>query len=63
MDAVAVALPGGDVWQVAVPYVGGDLREVNAALGTVCVDEAQFDAFGSFRKQREVRTGTVKVGA
>ncbi len=59
----AVALARCDCGQVAVPDVAVDLVEVDALLAAVLADQAEFDAFGDLREQREVGARPVIGGA
>src|SRR5439155_9333805 len=54
VDAIAVALPGADARQVAVPVVRRVVRLLDALL-VVAVEEAQLHALGVLAEQREVR--------
>ena len=60
VDAVAVALARSDAGQVAVPAVAGHLRQVDAALPTIVVEEAQLDAFRDPREDAEVGAQAVE---
>ena len=62
VDAEAVALPGCDGGQIAVPDVAVDLVEVDALLGAVLADQAQLDPLGDLGEQREVGARTVVGG-
>ena len=55
VDAVAVALPGPDARQVAVPVERVALGQLDARLCPVVVEEAQLDSFGVLGEEREVR--------
>ncbi len=59
VDAEAVALPGHDPGQVAVPDQGLALGQVVTGLLAVVVEQAQLDALGHLREDREVRATTV----
>ena len=63
VHAVAVALAGLHVREVDVPDVGVDLGQLDARLGVVVLEQAQLDAIGGLREQREVRAGAVELGA
>ena len=64
-DAVAVALAGADVRQVAVPDEGVDLaqRGTRVSVRRVVVEQAQLDRLGDLAEQREVGAGAVVGGA
>ena len=55
VDAVAVALPGPDPRQVAVPVERRALRQLVAGLAIVLVEEAELDLLGVLGEEREVR--------
>jgi hypothetical protein len=55
VDAEAVALPGPDAGQVAVPLQDGALGERDALLVVVVVEQAQLDALAVLAEDREVR--------
>ncbi len=57
---VAVALPGLDLWQEAVPHVRVDLGELDARLVAVLVEQTQLDALGHLAEQREVGAAAVE---
>ena len=59
VDAEAVALPGADAGEVAVPVEGRALRQLEAALGAVGVEQAQLDALRVLGEHGEVRTRAV----
>ena len=56
----AVALSRDDRREVAVPAVPADLREVDAGFAARLVEQAELDAGGDFREQREVGAGAVE---
>jgi len=62
VDAVAVALARGDVREVAVPVVRGDLVQLDARLA-VAVEQAELYALGVLGEKREVRPLAVPGGA
>ena len=62
VDAVAVPLPGPDAGQVAVPVERRPLVDVDALLAAVLVEQAELDALGVLREEREVRAAAVPVG-
>ena len=63
IDAVAVALARGDVGEVNMPHMGGDLRHFDAFLVAFFVDEAELDLVRYFRKKGEVGAGSIKGGS
>ena len=63
VHAKAVALPRLDLREVAVPAVAADLRQVDAGFAARFVEQAQFDALGDFREQREIGAAIVAGGA
>ena len=63
VDAVAVELPRPDTVEVAVPVVGGLPRQLTSCLDAGGVEEAQLDALGVLRAQREVRAAAVPARA
>ena len=63
VDAVAVELPGPDTVEVAVPVVGGLPGQLTPCLDAGGVEEAQLDALGVLRAQREVRAAAVPARA
>ena len=54
VDTQAVALPGPDVRQVAVPVEGRPLRQLVALLAALGVEQAELDALRVLREEREV---------
>ena len=58
-----VALPGADAREVPVPVEGGPLRQVDARLAVLAVEQAELDAGGVLAEQREVGAGAVPGGA
>ena len=54
VDPEPVPLPRGDGGQVGVPHVAVDLVELDARLGAVPGDQAEFDPVGDLGEQREV---------
>ena len=63
IDAVAVALARGDVGEVNMPHMGGDLRHFDAFLVAFFVDEAELDLVCYLGKQSKVGAGSVKGGS
>ena len=61
VHAVAVALAGLHVRQVAVPDVGVDLADLDPLLVALGVEQAQLDALGDLAEQREVGAAAVEV--
>ena len=59
VHAVAVALARLDARQVRVPHERVLLGHRDARLGVVVVEQAQLDALGDLREQREVGAGAV----
>src|SRR5688572_4110793 len=59
VHAVAVALPGPDERQVAVPVEGGHLAQLDPLLDAVLAEQAQLDARGVLGEDREVRAAAV----
>ena len=59
VDAVAVALARADAGQIPVPVVRRVARELDPGLDVVVVEQAQLDALGVLRRDREV--GAVPV--
>ena len=62
MDAKAVALVRADVREVAVPAERRDLRQREARLLALGVEEAELDAFRHLREDGEVGAGAVVGG-
>jgi len=67
VDAVAVALAGVDLGQVAMPDVRIDLCEFHPGLVAVGIEKAELHALGHLAEQGEVRTpavisGTQRIG-
>ena len=64
VHTVAVALPGADAGQEAVPDVSVRLGHVEPALAVgVLIEQAQLDALGDFGEQAEVGSDAVVGGA
>ena len=59
VDAVAVALPGPDAGEVAVPVEGRVLAQRDALLGVGLVEEAELHPLGVLGEEREVRAVAV----
>ena len=60
VHTVAVALPGADAGQEAVPDVSVRLGHVEPALAVgVLIEQAQLDALGDFGEQAEVGSDAV----
>jgi hypothetical protein len=63
VHAIAVALPRPDARQVAVPVERGPFVQLDALFPVVAVEQAQLDALGVLREEREVRAGAIPLGA
>jgi len=63
VDAEPVALVRHDARHVAVPGVGGDLGQLEPALGAALVEEAQLDGLRLLGEDREIRALSVPGGA
>jgi hypothetical protein len=59
VHAESVALAGADAAQVAVPAERGPLLEVETGLTALLIEEAQLDAVGDLREDREARAVSV----
>ena len=63
VDAKAVALPGTDPREVAVPAERRDFRESHPSLVSGLVEQTELHARRHFGKDREVGAVTIPVGA
>ena len=63
VHAIAVALPGLDVAQVALPHVPLLLLETETRLGAAVVEEAELDLLRDAAEQCEAGSAAVVVGA
>ncbi len=63
VDPVAVALPGADPGEIAVPVVRRVAGELVAGLDVRVVEEAQHDTLRVLRREGEVRTAAVPARA
>ena len=63
MYAVAIALAGRQPGDVAMPDEAGRLRQAQARLRVVLVEEAQLDGLGDLGEQAEIDAGAVERGA
>ena len=63
VDAIAVALAGLHLGQVAVPDVGVDVLQLDARLDPVLVEEAQLHSLRRLAEQREVRAAAIECRA
>ena len=62
MDAVAIALAGGDVGEVGMPHMCSDFGKFDALFVVVLIYEAEFDFLSGFGKYGEVGSGSIEGG-
>jgi len=62
MHAVAVALAGFDVGQIAVPDLVGVFRKIHPHFGALFVEQAQLHARGMRGKQRKIGALAIEDG-
>ena len=63
IDAVAVALARGDIGEVDMPHMGGNLRHFDAFLIAFFVNEAELNLVCYLGKQGKVGAGSIKGGS
>lgn len=63
MHAIAVALTGLHLGEVAVPHVAVHGGDVHAGFLAVLVEQAQLHFFGHFREEGEIGACAVERGA